>query len=338
MAVVRSLTSKEGDHGRATQFVKTGYAPQGAIQFPALGALVAHEFSRGPLDLPAFISIAPAGNGGTLGGGFLGPRFSPLVIGGGASNGNGQALAAAGALSAPDLKRPAEVSDAAQTARLDLVGSLNERFGATHGGVVVDGLQAAAESALRLMQPAAATAFRLEDESEELRANYGRSMFAQGCLLARRLIEHGVPFVEVTLGGWDTHQNNFQLVKDLSGTLDTALAALLTDLKGRRLLDDTLIVCMGEFGRTPTINRGNGRDHWPQSWAAVLAGGGIRGGQCIGKTTADGMAVEDRPVTVPDLIATVCNVVGIDPRKQNISNVSRPIRIADPAARPLEEI
>ncbi len=188
------------------------------------------------------------------------------------------------------------------------------------------------------MEPAAAAAFDLDEEQDDLRDTYGRNIFGQGCLMARRLVERGVPFVEVSLGGWDTHQNNFERVKGLSGTLDGAFAALLGDLSDRGLLDSTVIVCMGEFGRTPKINGGSGRDHYPVAWSSVLAGGGLQGGSVIGKTAPDGMTVADRPVAVPDLIATIVQAVGIDPKKQNMSNVSRPIRIADPEAKPIVEV
>lgn len=329
MALIRSMTGKEGDHGRASQFALTGYVPQGAIQFPALGSLFAHESGRDDLDLPGFVSITPARLGANLGGGFLGPRYSPLAIGeeGGGLDG----------LKVPDLDRSPGVSAAAQNDRLNVLNGLERQFGEGRSSSVIAGLQAATARAVRLMRPEAAAAFRIEDEKDDLRATYGRNLFGQGCLLARRLVERGVAFVEVTLGGWDTHQNNFERVKGLSENLDTAFAALLDDLQQRGLLDSTLIVCMGEFGRTPKINGNDGRDHWPASWTAVLAGGGINGGQAIGKTTPDGTAVEDRPVKVPDLIATMCKAVGIDPAKQNMSNVSRPIRIADPSAKPIGE-
>lgn len=332
MVLVRSMTSKEGDHGRATQFVKTGYTPQGSIQFPAFGSLLAHEIGHESLDLPGFVSVAPERATANLGGGFLGPRFAPLVVGG---EGTGDP---ASALKVPDLERLPGVTDAVQADRLALLDGLERRFRTGRGGTVVDGLQAATARAVRLMRPEAASAFRLEDEDESLRDAYGRNLFGQGCLLARRLVERGVACVEVTLGGWDTHQNNFALVKGLSETLDNAFATLLVDLKARGLLDSTLVVCQGEFGRTPKVNANAGRDHWPKSWAAVLAGGGIKGGQVVGKTSADGTEVEDRPVSVPDLIATVCRAVGIDPTKQNVSNVSRPIRIADPSAKPIAEV
>ena len=196
-----------------------------------------------------------------------------------------------------------------------------------------------------MMRSKAAKAFELDEEPAEVRDAYGRNSFGQGCLLARRLVERGVPFVEVTLSasdgsmafGWDTHQQNFNAVEKLCGTLDPAWSTLMNDLRTRGLLDSTLIVWMGEFGRTPKINKDAGRDHFPTAWTTVLAGGGIKGGQAIGDTGADGMTVKDRPVAVPDLLATVCKALGIDPSKQNLSDVGRPIRIVDSKANPIEE-
>ena len=219
-----------------------------------------------------------------------------------------------------------------------MLGKLEKLARGKRPGTVTDAARAATDAGIRLMQPAAAEAFRLDRETAKARDAYGRNVFGQGCLLARRLVERGVPFVEVTLDGWDTHLNNFDQVKGLSGTLDGAFATLLTDLRDRGLLDSTLVVCLGEFGRTPKINGANGRDHWPRAWGAALAGGGLRGGQSIGRTSADGTTVEDRPITIPDLIATVCSAVGIDPAAQNASNVGRPIRVADPSAKPIKEL
>jgi uncharacterized protein (DUF1501 family) len=144
--------------------------------------------------------------------------------------------------------------------------------------------------------------------------------------------------VEVSLGGWDTHDDNFSRVQSLSGVLDKAWSALLQDLKDRGRLETTLIVWMGEFGRTPVINPRQGRDHYPKAWSVVLGGGGIRGGQVVGRTSADAMNVGDRPVSAPDLLATICLAMGLDPRKQNMSNVGRPIRLVDPTAKPIREI
>lgn len=342
MVLIRSLTSKEGDHDRAHHFARTGYIPQGAIRFPAFGAVLSKELSASlpapdARQVPPFVSIAPSQYGAQIGGGFLGATASPLVV--------GMFAARAEELVVADLHRAVDITDAQQRDRAALVDAFDRRFvDPKHKGandqsdVVVDGLQASRKAALQLMQPTSVGAFRLEDETSAVQDRYGRSVFGQGCLLARRLVERGVAFVEVTLNGWDTHANTFVAVKGLSSTLDTAFAALIDDLRQRGLLESTLIVCMGEFGRTPKINTAAGRDHWPHSWSAALAGGGLRGGQAIGKTDAGGTAVVDRPVRVPDLLATLSKAVGVDPKKQNNSNVGRPIRVADPDAKPVEEV
>jgi Protein of unknown function (DUF1501) len=199
--------------------------------------------------------------------------------------------------------------------------------------------------AAQLMRTTAAKAFNLEEEKDSLRDAYGRNLFGQGCLLARRLVEQGVPFAEVTMGGlnggglgWDTHTQNFETVRNLSAVLDPAWGTLMDDLKQRGLLDTTLVVWMGEFGRTPRINPQQGRDHFPNAWSTVLAGGGIKGGQVVGSTGASGLTVTERPVTVPDFLATICRALGVDPTQQNISNVGRPIRIADKSAQPITEV
>src|SRR5438445_3959839 len=170
------------------------------------------------------------------------------------------------------------------------------------------------------MQSRAAKAFDLSQEPAQARTAYGSSKFGEGCLLARRLIEVGGSFVEVTLGGWDTHQDNFDRVKRLSGQIDKPMAMLISDLKERGLLDSTLIIWMGEFGRTPRINaRGAkpGRDHYPRAWSTVLVGGGIKAGQVIGKTDKEGASVVERRISAIDFLATVCSVLGIKYNKQN---------------------
>ena len=173
------------------------------------------------------------------------------------------------------------------------------------------------------------------------RTAYGSSRFGEGCLLARRLVEVGVTFVEVTLGGWDTHQDNFDRVKNLSSQVDPAMSALINDLKERGLLDNTLVIWMGEFGRTPNINaRGAkpGRDHYPRAWTSVLAGGGIKGGQVIGKTDKEGAVVTDRPISALDFLATVCKLLGINSKKTEPRPGGRPIRIVDKGAKPIEQL
>jgi uncharacterized protein (DUF1501 family) len=188
------------------------------------------------------------------------------------------------------------------------------------------------------MSSSAIKAFKLEEEPAKLRDAYGRNLFGQSCLLARRLVERGVPFIEANLENWDTHQQNFTAVKNLDDILDAGFATLIDDLKERGLLDTTLIVWMGEFGRTPKINGNQGRDHWATSWATVLAGGGIKGGTVVGKTSADGTEVTERPIKVEDLLATVGLALDIDIRNQNRSNVERPIRFVNPTAQPVKEV
>jgi uncharacterized protein (DUF1501 family) len=228
-------------------------------------------------------------------------------------------------------------------ARLRLVQQMQREFVVEHPSAAARSHQTAYERAARLMRTAAAKAFDLDQEPDKLREAYGRNRFGQGCLLARRLVERGVPFIEVSLGsnngvGWDTHQNNFPTVRELSQVLDAGWATLMDDLKARGLLESTLLVWMGEFGRTPAINGEQGRDHYPNAWTAVLGGGGIQGGQVFGKTSAGGEAIEQRPVSVPDLLATVCRALGIDPTKLNLSNIGRPIAIVDKGGKPLEDL
>jgi uncharacterized protein (DUF1501 family) len=171
-------------------------------------------------------------------------------------------------------------------------------------------------------------AFDLAREKDGVRDRYGRTPFGQGCLLARRLVEEGVTFVEVVSRNWDTHRDNFKTTRALAGAVDPAFAALIQDLKERGRLDKTLVVCMGEFGRTPRINGNAGRDHYPRAFSLALAGAGVRGGRVIGATDKNGTEVARRPVKVPDLFRTLCHALKINPRKQNIAN-GRPIRLVE---------
>jgi hypothetical protein len=350
VAVIRSMSTKEGDHSRATYNLRTGYLPQGPIQYPALGSLVAKELASDDGELPGFVSIAPFRfiSPGAYSPGFLGPEYAPLVVGEVdiASIQNGSQTYGP-ELKVDDLGRPAGVSRAQADARLALLDGLEGDFAARNAGASAVTHRTAYARAVRLMRSAAVNAFDLEREDPRLRDAYGRSAFGQGCLLARRLVQQGVPFVEVTLSGvpgqtggldWDTHQRNFDAVRQLSAVLDPAWSTLLRDLRAHGLLDSTLVVWMGEFGRTPKINPQGGRDHFPNAWTTVLCGGGIKGGQVVGRTSADGTKVEEREVSVPDLLATVCRGLGVDPQKQNMSDVGRPIRIVDPKAKPITEL
>jgi Protein of unknown function (DUF1501) len=346
LALVRSMTSREGDHTRAAYYLRTGYRPEGAIQYPPLGALLSKELGGSEAALPGFVSIAPelATSPATFTPGFLGPEFAPLIVGNQA-NANRLMPDLDKVFRVQDLKPTSEIKQDRVDARVELLKGFQEDFIAQHPSVPTLSHQAAYDRAVRLMRTSAAKAFDLDEEQAKLRDRYGRNLFGQGCLLACRLVERGVPFVEVTLNNapgapqaWDTHGQNFEQVKKLCEVLDPAWATLLEDLEQRGLLDTTLVVWMGEFGRTPRINRQQGRDHFPSAWSTVLCGGGIKGGMVHGKTSPDGMSIKDGPVTVPDFLATVTKALGIDPTIQNISNIGRPIRIVDVGARPIEDV
>lgn len=344
--IVRSMTTKEADHGRATYLVRTGRPPEGIIQYPALGSIVANELGSKEAALPGYVSIAPyrSTNLAAYNAGFLGPALAPFIVGDVSQSQAQQQDAEAylRQLRVPDLQPASPLSTSRADARWKLMQERERRFAVEHPDAPAQSHQAAYERAVRMMAPEAAAAFDLDAEVTELRDAYGRNLFGQGCLLARRLVERGVPFVEVSLGGinsggmgWDTHVNNFETVKRLCGILDPAWATLLRDLQDRGLLDSTLVVWMGEFGRTPHINGTAGRDHYPLAWNAVLSGGGIHGGQVIGRTTPDGATVDERPCSVPSLLATICQSLGIDPHKTNVSNIGRPIHLVDYEAQPL---
>lgn len=351
MSIIRSMSTKEGDHSRATHLMHTGYVPQGPIQYPTLGSLLSKELGKTASDLPNFVSIlsqrfiSPA----AFGPGFLGSQYAPMLVGSNvfAVNNGNEYIQIDRTLQVENLRPPQHISIGQRDRRLELLQSVERGFQSDRPEVPIVSHSAAYDQAVRLMKSASVETFGFADEPESIRERYGKTAFGQGCLLARRLVERGVPFIDVTLSnapsqnqflGWDSHQNNFQAVKALSEVLDTAWSALMEDLESRGLLESTLVVWMGEFGRTPVINGNGGRDHFPAAWSTVLAGGGIRGGQVIGKTSDDGMKVEERPVTESDLLGTICLALGLDPLAQNMSNVGRPIRLVDPKASPIQEI
>lgn len=345
MALIRSMSTKEGDHERATFLLRTGYLPSGPVHYPCVGSFLSKELADESSELPNFISIARVRgvSRNAFGPGFLGPSYAPFIVG---ESGRPDPGGYDAALRVRNMELPPGVTSERSSARLGLLDNFESSFLASRPGVTTESHKNAYDRAVRMMASEANRAFHLEEEKPEVREAYGRNSFGQGCLLARRLIERDVPFVEVTLSGvtgnvaagWDTHVNNFESVRILSGALDAAWAALMRDLQDRGLLDSTLIVWMGEFGRTPKINDNTGRDHFPSAWSTVLAGGPVKGGSVVGRTSDDGMSVEDRPVSVPDLLSTVCLALGVDPMSQNMSNLGRPIRLVEPEAQPITEI
>lgn len=355
MAIIRSMSSREGDHGRGTFLMHTGYLPQGPIQYPTMGSFLAKELGDPEHPLPNFVSIAPYRqfSPAAFAPGYLGPQYAPLLVGDitnlafnprpGQGNGYDDNM-----LRVSDMAPPTGTSRQQSDSRIGILEEMERDFAAAHPGSSPASHMTAYSRAVRLMRTNARTAFNLDEEPASVRDAYGRNLFGQGCLLARRLVERGVAFVEVTLGafngnalGWDTHGQNFQNVRQLSSMLDPAWATLMEDLQQRGLLDTTTIVWMGEFGRTPVINGGQGRDHYPNAWSTVLAGGGVRGGAVYGATNPSGMGVDTnagRAVSVPDFMATVCRCLGLDPATSNMSNVGRPIRLADHGARAVNEV
>lgn len=332
LGIIRSMSTKEGEHGRATQLLHTGQLPSTVVDYPALGSLLAKEIGDPDHDLPSYVTVSPGGIG-NVGAGFLGPRYAPLGVSGISDNPNARAN-----LTIDFLKPAKPVAESDRDARRKLLDDLQKDFAKRHGGAAAEAHAASYRKAKRMVDTEAKGAFRLDEESAKVRDAYGRSRFGQGCLLARRLLERGVSFVEVTLDGWDTHQNNFEAVKNLSQTLDPAFATLLSDLKERGMLANTLVVWMGEFGRTPRINPNAGRDHFPLAWSTVLAGSGIKGGQAVGSTGKDGASVTQRPVRVADFLATVFTAVGVDPAKENLTWEGRPIPLVTKGAKPIEEL
>ncbi len=342
MAIIRSMNTSEGDHGRGTELMLTGFRPgQQAVRYPTLGSMVSKEIGPPDNELPNFVSIssfqfAPNAHGP----GYLGPQFAPLVVSGASDNPQARAN-----LSIENLRPPINVDAESMKNRVSVLEFLQKEFGSKTSSFSAKAHRANYERAVRMVESQAKNAFKLSEETNELRDKYGRNRFGQGCLLARRLVERGVSFVEVTLSevnnnpvSWDTHANNFERVRELSEVLDPAWSTLMEDLRERGLLDSTLIVWMGEFGRTPKINDNGGRDHFPVAWSTVLGGGGIQGGQVIGDTGKDGMAVVNRPVKTKDLIATICTTLGIDPKTENISLEGRPIKVIDAGGKPIQEL
>ena len=310
LAVVRGMTSKEGNHQRAQYLLHTGYVPNPTVHHPSIGAWVSKRFGEPASGLPAFVSL----NGPSHGGGFFGVQHGPFVV------------RQAGRIPA-DVE--AAVDDSRHAARQSLLLDMERSFATRTGDPKVEGRRDLYAKADRLMRASALEAFDVTREPESVARAFGDSPFGKACLTAARLVSAGVRFVEVTLDGWDTHKDNFARTKKLMGQLDPAMSSLVVDLERRGRLDDTLIVWMGDFGRSPRINADDGRDHHPGAWTAVLAGGGIRGGVVHGETDDEGARVVKDAVTVPDLFATVATALGLDPGETMMSPSGRPIALTE---------
>ena len=312
MAIIRSTSTREPEKGRGRYNMHTGYGPYPHISHPSYGAVLSHELieQRPELEIPPFIAVG----GGSVGPGFLGMAWAPFTV-----NSNGQVRNLEMGLDDDRLYQ--------RMAALDLI---EKGFVSQKRGSAASDHQKILKKTLNLMTSTQMDAFKVGSEPADLQERYGNNNFGKGCLMARRLVEQGVPFIEVGLGGWDNHQNiHDTLANTKLPQLDQAMSALTEDLEQRGLLEDTAIIWMGEFSRTPRINGNAGRDHWARSWSVVVGGGGMNGGIAVGATNDDGTRVETEPYTSQDVMASVCKALGISLQTTFTSNSGRPMKIAN---------
>jgi hypothetical protein len=311
LSLVRSMSTREADHQRGRYYMHTGFVPSPNVQHPSYGAVVAHELARqtADLEIPPFVSVGGASEGP----GFLGMGYAPFQV-----DSRGRVR---------NLEMGVEASRRLDRAKL--LDVLERRFIRENRGSAASEHGKVLEKAFALMTSPQMIAFRVDREPEKVRQQYGDTKFGRGCLMARRLVETGVPFVEVNMGGWDLHQNCFTTLETKLPEMDRAMSALVDDLVQRGIWQDTVVLWMGEFGRTPRINGNAGRDHWARSWSVVVGGGDIQGGQVVGATNEDGTRVTTEPYSSEDLMATICHAMGISLKTTFTSNNGRPMKIAN---------
>lgn len=320
LSIIRSMSTREADHRRGTYYMHTGYVPRPDIEHPSYGSVIAHELAhqRGELEIPPFVSIG----GKSVGAGFLGMAWSPFVV-----DTSGRVK---------NLKM--DVDSYRMDQRLRMLSLIERDFvSQDRGQAAIDHAKILGKTR-SLLTSKQMEAFKYQQEAQATIDRYGDSGFGRGCLMARRLVEVGVPFVEVDFGGWDNHQNIFQtLSDDKLPQLDKAMSALVGDLAQRGMLEDTVIVWMGEFGRTPRINGNGGRDHWAKSWSAVVGGAGFKGGRVVGSTNEHGTEVEGESHSSQALMASVCRALGIDLETTFTSRNGRPMQIAN-SGNPIDDL
>lgn len=307
LAVIRSMRTSQIDHPGGIHLMHTGYASAANVRFPEIGAVLSKHLGDDKSNLPSFIKISSQGGGSA---GFLGAEHAAF------------SLDHSGRL--PPFSRYSR-SPEEELRRHELRNMLEQKFGQTHPAETAKMHRESYEAARRLQSTL--DVFKIDEEWKENESLYGDSLFGKRCLMARKLIEAGVPFVEVGQSGYDTHADNFTGHRALLPPMDHAWAGLLTDLSDRGMLDDTLVIWMGEIGRTPRINNRSGRDHYVRSWSTALAGGGVKGGLVYGESDEDGHDVKDNPVTEGDFFATIYQTLGVDPTTEHYAGV-RPIPIA----------
>jgi hypothetical protein len=322
LTIVRSLSTSDPDHVGGTYMMHTGYRKEAATTHPELGAMIAKYLGNPAADLPSFIGIGGIGSTSSpaAGAGFLGPLYQPFRMPG-------------------EGKMPGDTTPyldgEADRRRHELLKTMDEEFIREHQAQAIKGYREADEKSRRLLK--AKGAFDITREWEKYKDLYGDSPFGKNCLMARKLVEGGVPFVEVQQNDYDWHANNFEGHKTLLPVLDHGWAGLLQDLHERGLLKDTLVVWMGEFGRTPAINQRAGRDHYAKAWSVVLSGGGVKGGFVYGATDEDGRNVADKQISQTDLFATIYTALGVNPRAKHTLGI-RPIWATPEDARVIRDL
>ena len=325
ISLVRALTSREGDHERAIYNVKTGYRMDPTLKHPSIGSIICHQLNDErdqKIDIPRHVSILPGQMPGR--GGYLGDQFDAFKVHDPAND-------------ISDIN--AWVGDEEQESRLKDLSFLDKRFlDRNRNNKSVAGSLGThqQDAALKMMSSDQLEAFNVNKVPEAERLAYGDTSFGRSCLAALRLIETGVRCVEVTLGGWDTHANNHELQAGRINILDPAFANLIKELKKRELLDTTMVVCGGEFGRTPHVNPLGGRDHWPHGFSMAMAGGGIQGGRVIGETSSDVERTETKPKKlledshpIEDIHATILSQMGVDYEQELQTPIGRPLAICE---------
>ena len=321
-ALIRSLNTRNADHGGGTRLMETGRAMEQAIDYPDLGALIARELGRADSQVPDYVSMYSETEGRHKGGsGFLGARYAPTFL--------------TDSMIPPNIRRPESITEVDHQERADLQKLLAKRFNEKRYNASVASHGMAYERVRGIM--ASEKLFDIGQEPQTARDFYGPTQFQEQCLIARRLVEAGVPFVKVARAWWDSHGQNFETHLELCADLDQGMSALLDDLKQRGLLDTTLVITLAEFGRTPNINASLGRDHFASAWSCSLSGCGIKGGSVYGKTDADGHKVEEGEMKSGDLFATIFAALGIDPKKEYQIG-ARPIPIVDFGCKPVMEV
>ena len=308
-AIVRSMSTREADHMRGRYYMHTGYVPNPSIEHPSYGSVISHQLERPDIAIPKFISVG----GSSMGSGFLGAKYSPFVVN---SDGRIRNL---------DMK-----IDQRFYQRAYALDAIESSFIKQRRGALAKEHQAILKETFNVLTSSQMDALKVAGEPESVKERYGDNNFGKGCLMARRLAEAGVPFIEVNLGGWDNHQNIFPTLRDNKlPMLDKAMSALFEDLEQRGMIDDTVVIWMCVVSRTPRINGNAGRDHWARSWSVVVGGGGMNGGIAIGETNSDGTRVETEPYTSQDVMASVCKALGIPLSTTFTSNNGRPMKIAN---------